>query len=150
MNDALSKLNQRQRKFVLEYMRTGNGGQSAIVAGYTKKAADPTASRLLRNVKIQDALISLRETNEKSSILTVQQLREWWSAVINGTVKDVVTVGDMSLESEPTLKDKLKASDLLGKSQGAFIEKIDHTSSDGTMTPTKIERIIVDTKDTDA
>jgi len=40
--------------------------------------------------------------------------------------------------------DKKGALDSLARSLGMFVDKVDHTSSDGSMTPTVIERRIVD------
>ena len=51
--DALTS---RQRAFVEEYLRTGNGTQSAIKAGYSARSASTTASVMLRNERIRDAL----------------------------------------------------------------------------------------------
>ena len=41
----------------------------------------------------------------------------------------------------------LKGAELLGKNLKLFTDKVDHTSSDGSMTPTVIERRIVDHAD---
>lgn len=49
-------LNIRQSRFVAEYIKTGNGTQSAITAGYSPKTAAEQASRLLTNIKIAAAV----------------------------------------------------------------------------------------------
>lgn len=46
------KLNPRQLKFVKEYLKTGNGTQSAIAAGYAKKTARQISAQLLTNVVV--------------------------------------------------------------------------------------------------
>ena len=53
MNEAL---NPRQDRFVDEYLLDGNGTQAAIKAGFSAATAAQQASRLLRNVKIQQAI----------------------------------------------------------------------------------------------
>jgi len=53
MNEAL---NPRQDQFVDEYLLDGNGTQAAIKAGYSSDTAAQQASRLLRNVKVQQAI----------------------------------------------------------------------------------------------
>jgi phage terminase small subunit len=50
------KLTGRQRAFVLEYCRTFNGTQSAIVAGYSKKTAHAIAWENLRKPELQIAI----------------------------------------------------------------------------------------------
>ena len=56
------------------------------------------------------------------------ELREWWTRVLRGD--------ELDGENAPAMKDRLKASDLLGKSQGAFLERVDLTNSDGSLAPT--------------
>lgn len=47
------KLTPKQARFVLEYMKDGNGTQAAIRAGYSAHTAQMQASRLLLNVMVQ-------------------------------------------------------------------------------------------------
>lgn len=52
-------LNIRQRRFVEEYFRTspiGNATQAAIAAGYSPRSAKQTASRMMTNHDLQEAL----------------------------------------------------------------------------------------------
>jgi single-stranded DNA-binding protein len=46
----------RQLLFVHEYLKDLNGKQAAIRAGYSPKTAESQASRLLRNVKVQNLI----------------------------------------------------------------------------------------------
>ncbi|MEW8025526.1 MAG: terminase small subunit [Candidatus Thiodiazotropha sp.] len=63
---ALDKLNPRQQIFSREYIIDFNGTRAAIDAGYSEKTASVQASRLLRNVKVQNALLELiQERNER-------------------------------------------------------------------------------------
>ena len=50
----MSDLNARQLMFCEEYLTDLNATQAAIRAGYSEKTAEQTASRLLRNVKVQE------------------------------------------------------------------------------------------------
>ena len=55
------KLNQRQRNFVAEYiLNSGNGTDAAIKAGYAAASAHSTATRLLKNPKLQNYLAERR------------------------------------------------------------------------------------------
>lgn len=47
------ELNERQRKFVMEYLRNGgNGTEAAIAAGYSPRSAAVQASRMLTDDKV--------------------------------------------------------------------------------------------------
>ena len=50
---SLDRLNDRQRRFVLEYQLDYNGTRSAIAAGYSKKTAGLRAIKLLKHKVIQ-------------------------------------------------------------------------------------------------
>ena len=47
-------MNERQRRFADEYIKTGNGYQSAIKAGYSKNYANNRITELLGNVGIKE------------------------------------------------------------------------------------------------
>ena len=49
-------LNVKQAAFVREYMIDKNGKQAAIRAGYSENTAEQTASRMLRYVKVAEAV----------------------------------------------------------------------------------------------
>ena len=51
-----AKLTEKQQRFVEEYLIDLNATQAAIRAGYSAKTADQQGSRLLANVKVQQAI----------------------------------------------------------------------------------------------
>ena len=51
------KMTEKQKTFCLEYLKDFNATRAAIAAKYSKKTAAPIASRLLRNVNVQDFLV---------------------------------------------------------------------------------------------
>ena len=124
---ALDALNGRQRDFVLRYAKSGIMKQAALEAGYSRGGITAIIYNLSKNPKVQAAIHELRADEEDTTIASIKELREWWTSIIRGTGK----AGEAA-----ELKEQLKASDLLGKSQGAFLERLDLTNSDGSLTPT--------------
>ena len=51
-----AKLTEKQQRFVEEYLIDLNATQAAIRAGYSAKTADQQGSRMLANVKVQQAI----------------------------------------------------------------------------------------------
>ena len=49
-------MTERQRRFIVEYLKSGNGTKSALRAGYSARTARQAGSRLLTNVDVRDAL----------------------------------------------------------------------------------------------
>lgn len=121
-------LNTRQRKFVREYAKCGVGKQAAIAAGYSEKGSEQQAARLLSNARICEALRELMDQSKKRDIADVAELREFWTRVARGEVNDYDANG---VEKPAALRERLKAADLLGKSQGAFLDRVAHTGPDG-------------------
>ena len=97
----------------------GNATQAAIAAGYSQRTAASIGSRLLRNVKVRDAID--RRVNSDPGIATRDARQRFWSAVMHGKKPFQKTA----------MKDRLKASELLGKSQADFVEQHVHTGKDG-------------------
>ena len=109
-------LNQKQKMFVEAYAKTGNATQSYIDAGYKSKdeeSAKAAASRLLTNGNVKEALSKLNEKTEKSTIATLEEIREFHSS----------TLRDEGLEYQF----RQKAADMLTKMGGGYLEKVEHS-----------------------
>ena len=124
MSDA--KLTEKQRRFVEAYMgqAKGNGTEAARLAGYKGNAAtlNAVAVENLRKPLIADA-IRERRSNDPL-VLTREQLQEFWSRVALGLELD----GD----GIAAMRDRLKATELLGKTQALFTEQVKHSGNVGT------------------
>lgn len=115
------KLTTKQRKFTAIY--AGNATQAAIKAGYSKKTAYSQGQRLLKNVEIIKA-IKEREKQEIGPLIADRQARQrFWTEVIR----------DDTVE----MNNRLKASELLGRSEADFTERkivnsnyLDHLAED--------------------
>ncbi len=102
-------LNERERRFVEAYMACGKATDSARRAGYSKRTAASIGSRLLRKVKIRQAIDARVEKDP--TVATRIDRQTFWTKVMNDSAQD--------------MKDRLTASQLLGKTQGDFIQKIE-------------------------
>lgn len=76
-------MNIRYEKFVRAYLRTNNITKSAISAGYSPKTAAFQGSRLLKNVKVKQAVESARKHAEGRACMT----REQWLARLDTMAK---------------------------------------------------------------
>lgn len=109
-------LNQKQERFVAEYLIDMNATQSAIRAGYSKKTADVQGARLLTNAKVQEALQeAIKKRSERTEITQDQVLHE----LAKIGLKDAADYTDAELK----YGNKIKALELLGKHLGMFTDK---------------------------
>lgn len=106
-------MNERQKKFVAAYARLGNAAQAAIEAGYSAKTARQIGQALLTKIDIKNAVANLTEKTHSNLIASAQERQQLLTSL-------------MRSEKEKT-SDRLKAVELLGKMQGDFIERVEHS-----------------------
>ena len=103
-------MNQRQQLFVNEYLVDLNCTQAAIRAGYSSRTAYSQGQRLLKNAEVSQAIDTAMTERRNKLIATREQRQAFWSSVMNDTGED--------------MRNRLKASELLGKSEADFTDKI--------------------------
>ncbi len=87
--DPKTKLNLRQDKFVREYVKTMNGEQSAIAAGYSPKTARVMASQLLTNVNVQRLLMELKSQRDEKLGVDAEWVIKRLMAIADSDVGDL-------------------------------------------------------------
>lgn len=119
----------RQQKFVQEYLIDLNAKQAAIRAGYSPKTAQEQASRLLSNVKVQNAIAVFMENMTASNIADIQEIMKHLTTVMRGEAKEEVLIftgnGVQQITTKQvSAKDRIRAAELLGKRYGLFSDKV--------------------------
>jgi hypothetical protein len=108
---AKEGLTPKQAAFVMEYLKDLNATQAAIRAGYSEKTADQQASRLLTNVKVQEAVTKGREKLAAKVEVTTER-------VLGGLLAEATA------DDGPTCKTaRVKAWELLGKHLGLLTDR---------------------------
>lgn len=111
-------LTERRRRFCEAYAANGgNGTAAATVAGF--RSPEVEACRLLKNSKIVDALEKLRKSTTDEAILTREGRQKLWSQI--------------ALDETEDTSSRLRASELLGRAQGDFLDRVE-TSHSGNIT----------------
>jgi len=111
VSNHATRLSERERRFVEHFMAGGNATKAAAAAGYSKKTASQIGYRLLRKVQIQRA-IAERAQNDPA-VWTREDRQRFWTAIASGAAR----------YESAALRDRLKASELLGRSQADFIDR---------------------------
>lgn len=131
-NASDSGLTEKQRRFVEAYMgvAAGNATEAARVAGYD--GDDVTLASVgyenLRKPQIR-AAVDERIDND-ALVMTRFDRQRLWTRIAQGK--------EMDGDQPPAMRDRLKASELLGKSQLDFVERVEHVGKDGG--PIEVER----------
>jgi len=121
--DALDVLPPKRRAFVLFYVgeSAGNGTDAARRAGY--KSPEVEACRMLKDAKVRAAIAKLSAPPEQNAVASIAELREMWSKIARGEMADVVMTKLGPRAADASLSVRMKATELLGKSQGAFLDR---------------------------
>lgn len=108
-----SKLNRREQTIINYKMNGGNMKKAMIDAGYSETYADKNSKYLLGIIGEQ--IKEEQEEIKSKQIKSVEEIQEWWAEMMENTgAKDA---------------DRIKCSELLAKSQGAFIDKVELNGS---------------------
>lgn len=146
------KLTEKQQRFVNEYLIDLNATQATIRAGYSTKTADVQGSRMLGNVKVQQAISeAMAERSKRTGVNQDRVVLELAKIAFvkmtdivdhQGQIKSSATEDDLaciesmkykrsesgtgsSVEREVKIAPKLKALELLGKHLGMWNDKLD-------------------------
>ena len=108
----MKKLTVKQKRFAQFY--DGNGVQACRDAGY--KGSDNTLAAVarenLRKPHIRAAIEAREQKKTGPLIMTREQRQEFWSTV--------------AMDKDEGMKHRLRASELLGKSQADFLDRVKH------------------------
>lgn len=146
-------LTEKQKRFVEEYLIDLNATQAAIRAGYSVKTADQQGSRMLANVKVQQAIsVAMAERSKRTGVNQDRVVLELAKiafvkmtdivdpdtgeircdasdddlACIEGIkCKRSTTDTGYSVEIDVKIASKLKALEKLGQHLGMWNDKID-------------------------
>jgi len=114
---AKPKLNDRRKKFISAYLETLNASQAARKAGYRGKP-NVIGARLLAYVSIKEIISQELKTRMEADRESVKaRVLSLW--------------GSVSGDNNESMRDRLKASELLAKYAGLLTERVEITGKDG-------------------
>lgn len=124
------KLTAKQERFVQEYLIDLNATQAAIRAGYSKKCAYSIGPENLEKPEIKRAIEERIKQIDSERTADAKEIREFWTRVMRGEEKDTVLRYDseghqVEQQIDVSMKDRIKTSELLGKSFAMFTDKVD-------------------------
>ena len=104
-------MNQRRQAFCEAYLASGNATEAARKAGYSPQSARSQGQRLLTYADVQEYLAERNQEISAASTAQVEEIRQFWTA----------TMRDQGAKTG----DRLKASELLAKTYGAFLDRVE-------------------------
>ena len=126
----MSKLNDKQKAFADYYIESLNAYESAKRAGYSEAYAKSQSYKLLENVGIKNYIDERMESKDNYRIASQDEILQILTDIARGiTEEDVVQFSQLGEElrttRKPTIKDRMRASELLGKRYRMWIDKVE-------------------------
>ena len=125
----MSKLNDKQKAFADYYIESLNATESykkAYECSYN--TARTNGARLLTNANIKKYIDEVMSAKDESRIASQDEILQILTDIARGiTEEEVVQFSQLGEElrttRKPTIKDRMKASELLGKRYRLFVDK---------------------------
>jgi phage terminase small subunit len=120
-------MDERQKRFADYYIELGVIEQAAIKAGYSERYARGNAHKLVANVSIKKYIEEQMAKKDAERIASQDEVLSFLTQVLRGEVTEQVpiTMKDYweMADKEPSLKDRTKAAELIGKRYALFTDK---------------------------
>ena len=124
MSSITKGLTQKQRRFIDEYIISGNATQAAIKAGYSKKTARKIGQENLTKPDIKAAIEKRNAEIQSKKTADMTEVMEYLTSVMRGEqTESVATSKGVYSNVEVSAKDRIKAAELIGKRNGAWTDK---------------------------
>lgn len=111
------KLTPKQKKFAEYYIKCGNATEAAKKAGYSEKSAYAIGQENLKKPVISQYIAKRMEKQDKALIADADEVLKFFTDTMRGNIKDQFGL-------DPTLSDRIKAAELLGKRYRLFSDKV--------------------------
>lgn len=116
MDELAARMSEKQKAFCDFYVETLNQTEAAILAGYSKKTARTTGSENMTKPYIKEYIDLRLAELEEARIADASEVLRYLTSVMRGEVKD-------QFDLDPSLQDRTKAAELLGKRYRLFVDK---------------------------
>lgn len=124
MSSITKGLTQKQRRFIDEYIISGNATQAAIKAGYSKKTARKIGQENLTKPDIKAEIERRNAEIQSEKTADMTEVMEYLTSVMRGEqTESVATSKGVFSGVEVSAKDRIKAAELIGKRNGAWTDK---------------------------
>ena len=127
----MSKLNEKQKAFADYYIESLNATESYKIAyNCSYNTARTNGARLLANANIKEYIDEVMSAKNESRIASQDEILQILTDIARGvTEEEVVQFSQLDEElratRKPTIKDRMKASELLGKRYRMWVDKVE-------------------------
>lgn len=121
------KLTLKQQAFCDYYIETGNATEAAVRAGYSKKTAKVIGQENLTKPYLRRYIDERLQQKESQRIASQDEILQFLTSVVRGEVTEQVPIVMRTSfelpDKTPSVHDRVKAAELLGKRYMLWTEK---------------------------
>ncbi|HEL9629099.1 TPA: terminase small subunit [Streptococcus suis] len=142
----MAKLTIKQRKFIDEYIISGNATDAAIKAGYAEKTAYQSGAENLKKPQVKSAIDERLKQLESSKIATAIEVLQVLTSILRQELtEEVVTLNPatgeyVTVQKKPSIAEVIKAAGELLK-RYPIQEQLDKIKQENELLRLKIETI---------
>lgn len=122
----MSKMTEKQKRFADYYIETGNAEEAYRKAGY--KSPRGNAHKLLQNTAIATYIDDQLKKKDAERIASQDEVLKFLTTVMRGQITEQVPIVMEKtfemVDKPPSIKDRTKAAELLGKRYQLFTDKV--------------------------
>lgn len=131
----MSRLTPKQRLFCDYYIELGNATEAAKKAGYSEKTARVIGQENLLKPALKTYIADRMKQKEADRIASQDEVLEFLTNVLRGEITEQIPIimeKDFEMiDKAPSVKDRTKAAELLGKRYALFKENVNHSGDVG-------------------
>lgn len=116
MEELASLMSEKQKAFCDYYIETANATEAARRAGYSEKTAKSIGCENLTKPNLKEYIELRLKELEDGRVADATEVLQYLTRVMRGEEKD-------AFDMDPSLQDRTKAAELLGKRYRLFIDK---------------------------
>jgi phage terminase small subunit len=121
------KLTEKQKRFADFYIETGNAAESAVRAGYSEKTAKEIGCENLTKPNIRQYIDERIAEKDSRRIASQDEVLEYLTKVLRGEETERIPIVGKDyfemIDNTPSVKDRTKAAELLGKRYAMWTDK---------------------------
>lgn len=128
-DEKMGKINEKQKKAAENFIRIGNKKEALLSAGYTAETIERNdfANSFFEREYIRDYIKEyIQGKTSKTApdrVADEREIMEYLTGILRGGITEEVFVNKQFINRPPSLRDRNKAAELLGKHYGLYSEK---------------------------
>lgn len=109
--------------FADAFIKLRNATKACIIAGYSAKTARQKGYELLRKPEVKEIIEQHKQKILDEDIASEKEILQTYTRILRGEEYEEVATANGTYITAPSLKDRIKSGEMIGKSRGMWTDK---------------------------